>query len=141
MNLFDFNDSTPEQHADAAETLHAANIARAIFHRRLEAGWSQGHLAALAQTTQARVSEIESLKGDPKLSTLGRVAYALGCMIDVVPIMTTVATAPLGYSGGVTSVNSMMTTIANRAAQSTQFQVGSVTQVSSVKSSVKLRVG
>lgn len=85
MTLFHFSDA-PEDREAAAEALHAANIARAVFRHRLDAGMSQGELAKIAQTTQARVSELEALKGDPKLSTLGRVAYALGCMIDMVPI-------------------------------------------------------
>jgi transcriptional regulator with XRE-family HTH domain len=109
MSLFDFEDKTPEDRAAAAESLHAANIARAIFHLRLSEGWSQGHLAALAQTTQARVSEIESLKGDPKLSTLGRVAYALGHMIDVVPIPSVTSTAMSGYTTNVRSTDYTMT--------------------------------
>jgi transcriptional regulator with XRE-family HTH domain len=120
MNLFDFSETTPKQRAEAAETLHAANVARAIFHRRLDAGWSQGHLAALARTTQARVSEIESLKGDPKLSTLGRVAFALGCMIDVIPIAPMAATAPVGYTSG---GNYTMTTVADSVMRNSQFQV------------------
>ena len=97
MSLFDFEERPEDQEA-AVEAMHAANIARTVFQRRLDEGLSQGELAKIARTTQARVSEIEALKGDPKLSTLGRVAYALGCMVALLPIpAATTSPTPHGY--------------------------------------------
>lgn len=63
-------------------------IARSTLRLRLDAGWTQAEVAKLARTTQARVSEVEALKGDPKLSTIARIAFALGYIIDMVPIET-----------------------------------------------------
>lgn len=109
MSLFDFEDTNAKQRAESIEVLHAANIARAVLHYRLDAGLNQGELAKLARTTQARVSEIEALKGDPKLSTLGRVASALGCMIDMVPIAAAASTMLVGYTATVRSTDYMVT--------------------------------
>lgn len=97
MDLFKRNVTVEEQRElDALRS--QINIARRTLDQRLENGLNQTELARLAGTTQARVSEIEAMKGDPRLSTLGRVALALGCMIDMVPIAPEVTTTPKGYS-------------------------------------------
>jgi transcriptional regulator with XRE-family HTH domain len=94
MDLLNLKVTESEQ-LELDALLSQNNIARQTLHFRLENGLTQAELAQIAQTTQARVSEIESLKGDPRLSTLGRIARALGCMIDMVPISpaSTAATA------------------------------------------------
>jgi transcriptional regulator with XRE-family HTH domain len=83
MDLLDFKDFVPIGPDDDVLISQRA-IARSALRNRLDAGLTQAQLAQRARTTQARVSEIEALKGDPKLSTLARVAHALGFMIDMV---------------------------------------------------------
>ena len=85
MDLFDL-ELTKEEREELANLRSQINVARAVLHHRLEHQLNQTELAKLAKTTQARVSDVEAMKGDPKLSTLARIALALGCMIDMVPI-------------------------------------------------------
>ena len=85
MDLFNL-ELTDAEKAKYAQLRSQINIGRAVLHHRLECQLSQAELAAAAETTQARVSEVEAMKGDPKLSTLGRIARALGCMVDIVPL-------------------------------------------------------
>lgn len=84
MDLLKLDLANAGRGADALRS--QVNIARAVLHHRLENDLSQADLARKAQTTQARVSEVEAMKGDPKLSTLSRIAASVGCMIDMVPI-------------------------------------------------------
>lgn len=98
MDLFNRR-NTDAQQAEIDDLRSQINIARATLHHRLDRQFSQAYLGSLAHTTQARVSEIEGMKGDPRLSTLGRVALALGCMIDMVPILAASASSmPPAYT-------------------------------------------
>lgn len=85
MDLFRRN-VTEAQQRELDALRSQINVARATLLARIDSDMSQEDLAKRAGTTQARVSEIEAMKGDPKLSTLGRIALALGYMIDMVPI-------------------------------------------------------
>jgi len=60
-------------------------IASAIFTQRSMMGLSQVELARKARLRQPRVSEIESLSGNPTLETLDSVARVLGLKL----VMTT----------------------------------------------------
>lgn len=61
------------------------NVARAILAARVERGLTQGELGKVAGTKQSRVSEIEAMKGNPRLETLDRIARPLGLMVTLVP--------------------------------------------------------
>lgn len=61
------------------------NVSRGIIQRRAELGLTQKELGAQAKTKQSRVSEIESMKGNPRFSTLDNVTRVLGLMLTVVP--------------------------------------------------------
>ena len=61
----------------------AADIGSAIATARKAASLSQKALAALAGTTQAMVSEIESGKETARISIVLRVIAALGLVIDI----------------------------------------------------------
>lgn len=95
MDLLELN-LTDAERAEAEKFRSQLNVARATFSFRIDNGLTQAELARLAETTQARVSDVEAMKGDPKLSTLARIARALGCMIDMVPM--TAPVTPPGYS-------------------------------------------
>ena len=56
---------------------------------RLQKGWSQRQLAAQAQTSQPYIARLENGGVDPQLSTLRRIAEALG-----VPVTTLVESVP-----------------------------------------------
>ena len=57
------------------------NIAQAILRERVAQGLTQEELGKAAGTKQSRVSEIESLKGNPRFDTLNRIACVLGLVI------------------------------------------------------------
>jgi predicted transcriptional regulator len=48
--------------------------------------WTQKELARRADTTQARISELESLRGDPQMWTVEQVARVLGLELQLVPV-------------------------------------------------------
>jgi transcriptional regulator with XRE-family HTH domain len=50
---------------------------------REAAGLSQAELADRADTGQAALSRIEGGEQDPRLSTLARIAGALGCELEI----------------------------------------------------------
>ena len=54
-----------------------------IKKARINAGLSQAQLAALAGTSQAYISEIESGKTKPSLGMLEEIAKALGCTLTI----------------------------------------------------------
>ena len=82
--LFDADYGAEEQE-EFERQRSALNVARAVLNARLSVGWSQETLGKKAGTKQARVSELESVKGNPRLDTLDRVARELGLMVDLVP--------------------------------------------------------
>jgi transcriptional regulator with XRE-family HTH domain len=81
---------------EAAEEVRSrANIARALMDARLNLGLTQAKVGELAGTKQSRVSEIESFKGNPRLSTLDRIARAVGLMVTLVPRLSMVGSSDL----------------------------------------------
>lgn len=60
-------------------------IAKAIIGARLQRGWTQLQLADAAGTKQSRISELESIKGNPTLETVDRVASVLGLQLSLKP--------------------------------------------------------
>lgn len=64
-----------------AETLHEAGTLAAI---RLSKGLSQTAVANKIGTSQSRLSRIESGRDDPQLSTVAKIAEALGVDVAVV---------------------------------------------------------
>lgn len=60
-------------------------VARLIAQSRRKRGWSQEVLAEAAGTTQARISEIEGIHGNPRFDTIERVTRALGVQLTIVP--------------------------------------------------------
>lgn len=54
-----------------------ASIAKHIRMARAEKRLSQAEVASMAKTTPARVSELENIRCDPRLSTLVRIAAVL----------------------------------------------------------------
>ena len=127
MDLFELN-ITDAERAEIEALRSQNNVARATLWHRIDKGLTQTELAKLAETTQARVSEIEALKGDPKLSTLARVARALGCMIDMVPLPTlgAMASATPGahvYISATTTTNYESTVYRDRMLTPSQMTV------------------
>ena len=74
-----------------ATVINAADIGSAIAGARKAAGLSQQKLAAIAKTTQAKVSEIESGKETARLSIVLRLIAAAGLTIDLRPAREPVA--------------------------------------------------
>jgi DNA-binding XRE family transcriptional regulator len=68
----------PEYARAIAETNFAQRVADTVVEARIRAGLSQGELAQRAETTQARISELERGIGNPTLDTVARVMAALG---------------------------------------------------------------
>lgn len=56
-----------------------------LIAERHRQGKTQRQLAADAQLTQSVIARLESKKATPQLSTLLRVAAALGCNLAIVP--------------------------------------------------------
>lgn len=69
----------------AEEVRSRANVARALVDARASLGLSQAEVGERAGTKQSRVSEIESLRGNPRFDTLDRIARVLGLMVALVP--------------------------------------------------------
>ena len=59
-----------------------AVLARNVRRLRRAKGWSQDDLAAEADIRQALVSEIESGSTNPKLSSIEKIAGALGVKVS-----------------------------------------------------------
>lgn len=76
---------TADDRALVEELRSRMNVGNALFDARAALGLSQAQLAALAQTKQSRVSEIESTHGNVRFDTLDRVSRAAGLMIALVP--------------------------------------------------------
>jgi len=56
-------------------------IGNVVFTHRQNVGWTQTELAKCAETTQARISQIEAGFGGVKLETVDRVFKALGIQL------------------------------------------------------------
>jgi transcriptional regulator with XRE-family HTH domain len=61
------------------------NVANRVASYRVKMGLTQDELGRRAKSKQARISEIESLRGNVRFDTLDRIARELGLMIDLVP--------------------------------------------------------
>ncbi|HET8835588.1 MAG TPA: helix-turn-helix transcriptional regulator [Gemmatimonadales bacterium] len=73
----------PEYAAAAAEVEFVQSIADKLVAARIAAQMTQGELAQLAGTTQARISEMESGDGNPTAETIAKVFAALGLSASV----------------------------------------------------------
>lgn len=58
-------------------------ISRAIIEKRLTKKMTQKELAKRVKTTQAVISRIEGMSGNPTVSLLSRIARALGTEVKV----------------------------------------------------------
>jgi len=56
-------------------------VSRAIIEKRLAKKWSQRDLAEKVKTSQAAISRVESMNGNPSLFFLKRIAAALGSRV------------------------------------------------------------
>ena len=55
----------------------------AILEARIEKGLTQKDIAELTGISQADISRIENGEGNPTLSTMQRIATALGCTLSI----------------------------------------------------------
>lgn len=76
---------TAEHHEIADQLRSWLNVSGALLDARVALGLSQDELGRMAGTKQSRVSDIESMKGNPRFNTLDRIARVLGLAIDLVP--------------------------------------------------------
>ena len=84
----DQSQATPGSQSERAayeEMRSRLNVAWMITQTRHKKGWSQEDLAERAGTKQSRISELESVRGNPTFDTLDRVARALGLGITLRP--------------------------------------------------------
>ena len=56
-----------------------------LIELRKQKGMTQKELALAANLTQSVIARLETKKNTPQLDTLLRVAYALGCNLEIVP--------------------------------------------------------
>ena len=56
-------------------------LAKELIERRLEKNMSQRQLAKKLKTSQAAISRIETMRGNPSLSLLKRIAKVLGVQL------------------------------------------------------------
>ena len=70
------------------------NVAATILDARVKCGLTQEQLGEAAGTKQSRVSELESLKGNPRFDTLDRISKALGLMVSLVPRSANLSPVP-----------------------------------------------
>lgn len=57
-----------------------------LIEQRRRLGLTQQQLAQAANLTQPAIARLESKSSTPQLNTLLRVAYALGCSLELVPV-------------------------------------------------------
>ena len=62
-------------------------VAANVRKYRKALGWTQGDLADLTAIPQPRISVVESGQGDPKQSTIDRIADALGIPVAVLYVV------------------------------------------------------
>lgn len=108
------------------------NVARAILAARVERGLTQGELGKIAGTKQSRVSEIEAMKGNPRLETLDRVARPLGLMVTLVS-RDAQGLLPKGYRGKYEA--STKYTVANNPSRTATYIYGGAVSHSTVAAS------
>lgn len=65
---------------------NCANIIDLLIEQRHNQGMTQKDLAKAAGLTQSVIARLESKKAMPQLDTLLKVASALGCSLEIVPI-------------------------------------------------------
>ncbi|HEX5506798.1 MAG TPA: helix-turn-helix transcriptional regulator, partial [Thermomicrobiales bacterium] len=65
-----------------AAAMRERALMRALAAKRAERGLSQREVAAKMATSQAAVARLERAEGDPRLSTLGRYALAVGQRLE-----------------------------------------------------------
>jgi DNA-binding XRE family transcriptional regulator len=88
------------------------NVARALLGARVATGLTQAEVGRAAGTKQSRVSEIEAMKGNPRLDTLDRLAAVLGLAVALVPReFGDVVAMDAGYQGYGPSVTIQSTAI------------------------------
>ncbi len=78
--------SGPAAEAACVETQQRHWIARLLFDRRRELGFTQAKLAATSGIDQADISKIEHAEANPTLETLSALATALRCTLALQPI-------------------------------------------------------
>ena len=76
----------PEDRERYERLLSFLNISKRILRRRSELGLSQEALGKMAGSNQAKISDIELMKGNPRLKTLDNIARNLGLVVDLVPM-------------------------------------------------------
>jgi transcriptional regulator with XRE-family HTH domain len=84
----------PEDRDRYERLLSFFNVSKRILKRRTELGLSQDTLGRMAGSKQAKISEIELMKGNPRFQTLDRIARELGLVIDLVPIEQSLKGSP-----------------------------------------------
>jgi transcriptional regulator with XRE-family HTH domain len=75
---------TPSEQNVLDDMRAGISIARSLMSARIDKGWTQEHLAQVAKVWQSRVSSIESVRGNPRLGTLNKLANALGMTVRIV---------------------------------------------------------
>lgn len=76
---------TKEQEAKREAMRSRLNVASILAETRVFVGLTQAELGRAAGTSQARVSELEGFRGNPRFDTLDRVAAKLGLMVTLAP--------------------------------------------------------
>nr|WP_317398538.1 helix-turn-helix transcriptional regulator [uncultured Gemmiger sp.] len=66
---------------------NCAAIIDSLIEQRHKLGMTQNDLAKAAQVQQSVIARFESKKAIPQLNTLLKVAAALGCSLQVVPLI------------------------------------------------------
>lgn len=61
------------------------NIIDQLIKRRKLKGWTQEELAQATHLTQSVIARLERKKVIPKLDTLLKIVFALGCSLEVLP--------------------------------------------------------
>jgi len=84
MGLLDF-DLTDDDVAYLDQMASRITVARALLSARNTLNLTQHEVGEAANSKQARVSEIESLRGNPRLDTLDRIARVVGLQVSLVP--------------------------------------------------------
>lgn len=87
-------DSRPYSTSELAqldELRSRVNVAKSIASARIDRGLTQDELGRMAGTKQSRISEVESMGGNPRFDTLDRISRALGLMVMLVPRIAMVA--------------------------------------------------
>jgi DNA-binding XRE family transcriptional regulator len=92
-------DWTPNERDHAQVLGQAYRIASELSVLRVANGWTQQHLSELSGVSQADISRIERVSLIPNLTTLARLADALGAEIELRALGSNRSTVPLKKSG------------------------------------------